>query len=96
MFFVHFLVDCASLCFRWLSLKQGTGNRGMGERGMGTGIGNEDRERGMGTGYWNGEWERGMGTGNGNGSRNGSGYWNCNHKKKRHLKNEWVLCMFAR
>ncbi len=63
MFFVHFLVDCASLCFRWLSLKQGTGNRGMGERGMGTGIGNEDWERGMGTGYWNGEWERGMGTG---------------------------------
>ena len=64
MFFVHFLVDCASLCFRWLSLKQGTGNRGMG-------IGNEDWERGKGTGYWNHDWngvlERGMGTGNGNG-----------------------------
>ena len=66
MFFVHFLVDCASLCFRWLSLKQGTGNGemggtgngGMGERGMGTRIGNVEWERGIGTGNGNGEWER--------------------------------------
>ena len=63
----------------------------MGERGMGTGIGNEDWERGMGTGYWNGEWERGMGTGVG--TEVGTGIAII---KKRHLKNEWVLCMFAR
>ena len=66
-----------------LSLKQGTGNRGMGtgngngngewERGMGMGNGNGEWERGMGTGNGNGEWERGMGTGNGNGDRMGTG-----------------------
>ena len=41
-----------------LSLKQGTGNRGMG-----TGNGNGEWGMGMGTGNGNGEWERGMGMG---------------------------------
>ena len=47
-----------------LSLKQGTGNRGMG---MGMGMGNGERE--WGTGMGNGNGEREWGTGMGNGER---------------------------
>ena len=47
-----------------LSLKQGTGNRGMG-MGMGMGMGNGNGEREWGTGMGNGNGEREWGTGNG-------------------------------